>query len=79
MPTSSHITNDDKPDCLPLFKRLRRSISKVEPNILKILPTIPSNISQKNYQFFLFHSYIITYYSYIYYAFVLMFQVHTDI
>ena len=38
---------------------------KPEPNMLKILPIIPSSTSQKNYQLFLFYSQFITYYSHI--------------
>ena len=46
--------------------------------MLKILPIIPSNTSQKIYQLFLFYSHIITYYSYIM-LLNLMFQVCIDI
>ena len=41
-------------DCDPI-------VSKPEPNMLKILPIIPSSTSQKNYPLFLFYSHIITY------------------
>ena len=38
---------------------------KPEPNMLKILPIIPSSTSQKFYPLILFYSHIITYYSHI--------------
>ena len=40
-------------------------VVKPEPNMLKILPIIPSSTSQKFYPLFLFYSHIITYYSHI--------------
>ena len=39
--------------------------TKPEPNLLKILPIIPSSTSQKIYPLFLFYSHIIVCYSYI--------------
>ena len=38
---------------------------KPEPNMLKILPIIPSNTSQDVFLLFLFYSHIITYYSHV--------------
>ena len=51
--------------------------TKPEPNMLKILPIIPSSTSQKIYSLFLFYSHIITYYSY-FIHFVLLFCVLTS-
>ena len=44
---------------------INRAYNKPEPNMLKILPIIPSSTSQKMYPLFLFYSHIITYYSHI--------------
>ena len=56
---------------MPNFTEIK---SKPEPNMLKILPIIPSSTSQKIYPLFLFYSHIITYYSY-FIRFVLLFCV----
>ena len=51
-------------------------MNKPEPNMLKILPNIPSSTSQKFYPLFLFYSHIITYYSHTI-LYVLLFMVLT--
>ena len=41
-------------------------LNGAEPNMLKILPIIPSRISQNFDPLFLFYAHIITYYSYLF-------------